>query len=111
MTVSSIADRVQKVMVEEFELAAAALTPDADLYSDLGLDSLDAVDLVVALKEEFGFEADRRADEEKVRGVRTMADLYAFVEWKLGASSAVTLRDAVQQLRPHLGAPTSEPPT
>jgi len=68
--------QVIAVVAEEFELDPAKLTPEATLYDDLGLDSLDAVDLVVALERAFAI---KLANEEAVRSVRTMADLFQLV--------------------------------
>ncbi len=82
-TALHVRERVRKLLVEEFELDESDLLAEADLYTDLGLDSLDTVDLVVALKEEFGFEVDRRRDEERIRTVRTLEDLYGFVNEKM----------------------------
>ncbi len=83
MTDTAVVERVHRILVEEFELAESDLKSEARLDSDLGLDSLDSVDLVVALKEEFGFTIDRAVDEEKTRNVHTLEDLYAFVNEKL----------------------------
>jgi acyl carrier protein len=71
-----IRQQVIAVIAEEFELDPARLTPEATLYDDLGLDSLDAVDLVVALEKAFTI---KLANEEAVRSVRTMADLFRLV--------------------------------
>jgi acyl carrier protein len=68
--------RVAQVMAEEFELKPESLQPDATLYEDLGLDSLDAVDMVVALEKAFGM---KMTDEEAVRAVRTLGDLFDLV--------------------------------
>jgi acyl carrier protein len=68
--------RVAQIMAEEFELEPESLQPDATLYEDLGLDSLDAVDMVVALEKAFGM---KMTDEEAIRAVRTMGDLFELV--------------------------------
>ena len=68
--------RVMQIMAEEFELEPELLQPDATLYEDLGLDSLDAVDMVVALEKAFGM---KMTDEEAVRAVRTLGDLFDLV--------------------------------
>ncbi len=65
-----------QIMAEEFELEPELLQPDATLYEDLGLDSLDAVDMVVALEKAFGM---KMTDEEAVRAVRTLGDLFGLV--------------------------------
>ncbi len=81
MSTQEIIDRITRVFVDEFELDADRLVPEATLYDDLGLDSLDAVDMVVALEKEFGV---KLKDEEAIRQIRTMGDLFGFIE-KLSA--------------------------
>jgi acyl carrier protein len=50
MTRDELFNRLKAVLVEEFELADAEVTPEAKLFTDLGLDSIDAVDLIVKMK-------------------------------------------------------------
>ena len=64
MTEEEIYKRIQTVFVDEFELEADQLTPDATIFDELELDSLDAVDMVVALEKEFGVKV---KDEESLR--------------------------------------------
>jgi len=85
MTPPEITERIKKVFVDEFELEAEKLVPEATLYEDLGLDSLDAVDMVVALEKEFGV---KLKDEEAIREIRTMGDLFDFIEKIGGQESA-----------------------
>ena len=63
---------VNRVMVEEFEAKEELLRPEAKLREDLGLDSLDGVDLVIALEAAFGF----RIGEDEIRGIETLGDVY-----------------------------------
>ena len=63
---------VNRLMIEEFEAEERQLRPEALLREDLGLDSLDGVDLVIALEAEFGF----RIAEEEIRGIKTLEDVY-----------------------------------
>jgi acyl carrier protein len=63
---------VNRVMVEEFEAEEEQLRPEAKLREDLGLDSLDGVDLVIALELAFGF----RIGEDEIRGIETLGDVY-----------------------------------
>jgi len=76
MSDQEIRRRITQIMAEEFELEPELLQPDATLYEDLGLDSLDAVDMVVALEKAFGM---KMTDEEAVRAVRTLGDLFELV--------------------------------
>ena len=72
----TIHQQVIEVIAEEFELDPEELTPEATLYDDLGLDSLDAVDMVVALEKSFGV---KLANEEAIKAVRTMGDLFELI--------------------------------
>ena len=75
-TTQEIQSRVNQIMIDEFEVEPAALIPEANLAEDLDMDSLDGVDLVVALEKCFGV----RIPEEDARGIRTLGDIYARVE-------------------------------
>ena len=74
---SDLEKKILEVLEEEFELDQSDLVPDADLYEDLGLDSLDAVDMVVALEKAFGV---KFRNEEALRQVRTIADLFQLIK-------------------------------
>lgn len=76
MTTDSIRKQVDQIVAEEFELDPADITPASDLYDDLGLDSLDAIDLVVALEKNFGF----KVEEGAARKIRRLEQLYQFVQ-------------------------------
>ena len=76
MTEQEIIDKVNKVFEESFEIETERLMPKAHIFTDLGLDSLDIVDLVVALQSSFGVKI---RNEEKVRDIRTLQDLYLFI--------------------------------
>ena len=67
---------VNEVFVAEFEMDAEALKPDALIFQELGLDSLDIVDLIVALQKKFN--VNFRSDE-RIREIRSLSDLYEFV--------------------------------
>ena len=85
MVDQAIVDTVHKTLVDEFELLEVNVSAKANLYEDLGLDSLDIVDLVVSLERAVGFKIDRAADEERIRQVRTVDDLCGFVQGKSNA--------------------------
>jgi len=76
MQKDEIITMVNKVFVEEFEQEAVALKPEAQIFQELGLDSLDVVDLVVALQKKFG--VNFRSDE-RIREIRSLNDLYEFI--------------------------------
>lgn len=62
---------LQETLVSLFEIDPAAITPDANLYEDLDIDSIDAVDLTVKLKEFTG----RRIQPSDFKQVRTVQDI------------------------------------
>ena len=66
---------VNDTFVKEFELSAAQVVPEARLREDLGLDSLDAVDLLVALEKSLN----TRIPEETARSMKTVGDIHAFI--------------------------------
>ena len=76
MTREEIITRVNGLMHEGFELPLETLVPSATLFDDLGLDSLDAVDMLVHLQEKL----DVKVDGERLMTVRTLQDVYALVE-------------------------------
>ena len=76
MTNNDIVRMVNEVFIEAFEIDPAKIKPEANIFMDLGLDSLDVVDLVVALQNKFGVKI--RSDE-RVRNIRTLADLQNFI--------------------------------
>jgi acyl carrier protein len=62
-------DRVKEIIAKELEVEVKQLTPDAKFIEDLGADSLDIVELVMALEEEFGIDIpDDEADKLKTVG-------------------------------------------
>ncbi|MBN1406142.1 MAG: acyl carrier protein [Calditrichaceae bacterium] len=83
MTDQDIIGRIKEILIEEFEVDEAIIKPDSNMYEELELDSLDSVDLVVALENEFGFKIDRTRDEEALRHMRTLNDAVAFIKQKI----------------------------
>lgn len=71
---------LQTLMVKEFELDAEQVQLDANLYEDLDLDSIDAVDLVVKLRELTG----KKIEPDAFKAVRTVSNIvdevYALIE-------------------------------
>ncbi len=76
MTEQEIIEITNKVFEESFEIEKDKLKPEANIITDLGLDSLDIVDLVVALQKSFGVNI---RNEERVRNIRTLQDVYQFI--------------------------------
>lgn len=76
MTDSQIIELINSSLAEEFELNPDDMTPEANLYTDLELDSLDTVDMVIVLEGAFKFKI---REEEAIREIRTLADIHRFV--------------------------------
>jgi acyl carrier protein len=64
MTTASIEDRVRKIVVEQLGVKEEEVTITASFVDDLGADSLDTVELVMALEEEFDIEIEDEAAEK-----------------------------------------------
>jgi acyl carrier protein len=75
---------VNKTLVDEFEVPEDTIAPDKRLREDLELDSLDAVDMIVALEQGLKI----RVDEEQAKQIRTVGDIYSFVEKMMAQAPA-----------------------
>jgi acyl carrier protein len=75
-TMSDIADRVKKIVVEHLGVDAEKVSDNASFIDDLGADSLDTVELVMAFEEEFGVEIPDDAAET----ILTVGDAVAFLK-------------------------------
>ena len=78
---SDTADRVKKIVVEHLGVEADKVTEDASFIDDLGADSLDNVELVMAFEEEFDIEIPDDAAEH----IQTVGDAVKFIGERLGA--------------------------
>ncbi|MCE3036795.1 acyl carrier protein [Helicobacter anatolicus] len=72
----AIFDEVKEVVVEQLSVNADQVKPEADFVKDLGADSLDVVELVMALEEKFDLEI----PDEQAEKITTVADVVAFIE-------------------------------
>ncbi len=77
MTREEIIATTNQVFADAFEIEPERLVPQAHIFRDLGLDSLDTVDLVVAIQKKFAVQI---RDDERVRAIRTLGDVYTFIE-------------------------------
>ena len=71
MEKQEIFDKIKAALIDDFDIKAEKLVPDARLYEDLELDSIDAVDLIVKLKTFLP----RNIDPEVFKSVRTLQDV------------------------------------
>jgi len=72
-----IIQKVNQVFEESFEIEQKDLQPDKNVFEDLGLDSLDVVDLIVALQKKFGVKI---RDDSRVREIRVLGDIYKYID-------------------------------
>lgn len=69
-------EKVKEIIVKELNLDASKVTPEASLEKDLGADSLDAVEVIMALEEEF----DLTVDDDAIQTIKTVQDLVDYIE-------------------------------
>ena len=73
---ANVADRVKEIIVDQLGVNPEQVTPEAKFIEDLGADSLDTVELVMALEEEFGTEI----PDEEAEKLKTVGDAIKYVE-------------------------------
>jgi acyl carrier protein len=76
MSDKSIADRIKDIIVEQLGVNADQINPGAKFIEDLGADSLDIVELIMALEEEFGTEI----PDEQAEKLQTVGDVAKYIE-------------------------------
>lgn len=69
-------DKVKSIIVEQLGVDESAVTPEASFIDDLGADSLDTVELVMALEEEFGIEI----PDEDAEKIQTVGDVTKYID-------------------------------
>jgi acyl carrier protein len=75
MQKEEIIQKINSLLVTEIEIDEEQISPDADLKKDLGIDSLDFVDLFVIIENNFGF----KMKAEEMTGVKTLQDFYDYI--------------------------------
>jgi acyl carrier protein len=75
---------LKDTLVEQFDIDPSKVTPEARLYEDLDLDSIDAVDMIIKLQEMTG----RKVSPEDFKSVRTVADVQQVIEKLLAAPAS-----------------------
>lgn len=84
MSEQEIFERLRAILVETFDIEAELIKPEAKLYEDLDIDSIDAVDLIVKLKPLVG----RRLQPEAFKSVRTLQDVVRALQGLLAEAAA-----------------------
>jgi acyl carrier protein len=75
---SAVAEKVKAIVVKQLDVSEDQVTPEAKFIEDLGADSLDQVELIMALEEEFGADI----PDEDAEKLQTVGDAIAYVEAK-----------------------------
>lgn len=81
MNRNEIEEKVRDFLIEDLEVDEDRIYPDAKLKEDVGIDSLDFVDIVVIVEKNFGF----KIKPEEMAGVVTLNDFYNYIENKVNA--------------------------
>ena len=77
---ADIEQRVKGIIADQLGESIENITPEKDFVQDLGADSLDVVELVMALEEEFGIEI----PEEDAEKIKTVGDAIEYIKQKVG---------------------------
>ena len=80
MNRTEIEEKVRNFLIEDLEIDEDKITPDARLKEDMGIDSLDFVDLVGIVEKNFGF----KLKPEEMQGVDTFSKFCDYIETKVG---------------------------
>ena len=76
---NNIFEKLKAMAVEQIGIDPALIKPESDIIKDLGCDSLDIVDMLMSVEEEFGV----IVEDKDVSEMRTMADVVTFIDGKL----------------------------
>lgn len=79
MEKQEIEEKINNILIEEFEIDEEKIVPDATLKEDLGIDSLDFVDIVVIVERNFGF----KIKPEDMANVFTLQQFYEYIASKV----------------------------
>lgn len=71
-----IFDKVRDILAEQLDIDEDLITPESSIVDDLGADSLDIVDLVMSLEDEF----DTEIPDEAIENIKTVGDIVHFIE-------------------------------
>lgn len=78
----NVEDKVKNIIVEQLNVDADAVKPDASFIDDLGADSLDIVELVMTMEEEFDLEI----PDEDAEKIKTVGDVSSYIKAKASAN-------------------------
>lgn len=84
MADQTIEQRVKTIIVDQLNVNEEQVTPEASFLDDLGADSLDTVELIMAFEEEFKDEIDGEIPESDAEKLQTVGDVIKYIEEKAG---------------------------
>jgi acyl carrier protein len=82
MADKSIEDRVKDIIVNQLNVNEEQVTPEASFLEDLGADSLDTVELIMAFEEEFSDEIDGEIPEAEAEKLQTVGAVISYIKGK-----------------------------
>ncbi len=85
MADKSISERVKELIINQLDVNEEQVTPEASFLDDLGADSLDTVELIMAFEEEFKDEIQGEIPESEAEKLQTVGDVTRYIEEKAGA--------------------------
>lgn len=85
MADKSIEDRVKDIIVNQLNVNEEQVTPEASFLEDLGADSLDTVELIMAFEEEFSDEINGEIPESEAEKLQTVGAVVAYIKEKAGS--------------------------
>lgn len=71
-----IFEKIREILCEQLDVEESDVTMESNIAEDLGADSMDVVDLIMSIEDEFEIEV----PDEKVEGIRTVGDVVNFIE-------------------------------
>lgn len=85
MNENQVIEKINEFLIDEFEVEAEDISPEADLRETLDLDSLDYIDLVVVIENNFGF----KVEAEDFKSISTFRDFYNYILARVQANQEV----------------------
>ncbi|MGN0984515.1 MAG: acyl carrier protein [Gemmiger sp.] len=76
---SEVFERIRDYLAEQLDIEPAKITPESDIINEFGADSLDVIDMITTLSDEFGVEI----PDEDIENFHTVGDVVAYVEERL----------------------------
>ncbi len=71
-----VLEKVKAILAEQFDVEEDKVTADTDLQEDLGADSLDVVDLLMSIEDEFGVEV----PDDEIENIKTVGSLVSYID-------------------------------